>query len=138
MKSCSPCCLGPLSLSLSVLRRGGADTGRALLALSANVATPASSSEVEGLVVDYGDILKFQRRLQVFLTQENPPSLALRVGLPHFDLTFTRDHAISAEVRLSPDLRAEWHVYRFSPSRTEVRAFTQTLEVILVSAPLPT
>lgn len=107
------------------------------MALDAKVDMPTSSAQVEGLMVEYGDLLSFQRRLRIFLAQQETP-VALRVALPHFDLSISGSRVISAEVRLSPDFRAEWHVYRFSPSRADVRAFINTLEVSLVSAPLPT
>jgi hypothetical protein len=127
-----------LSLSLSVLRRSGADERRrALLALDARVATASSSASIEGLVVEYGDVLNFLRSLQAFYAQQESLA-ALRVALPHFDILCTGDRSLTVEVRLSPDFREEWHVYRFSPTRADIRAFINTLEVSLVSVPLPT
>lgn len=138
MKSLSPCRLGPLSLSLSVLRRSGeGGHRRALLVLDACVETANSSASIEGLVVEYGDVLNFLRSMQAFQAQQES-QVALRVALPHFDLLCTGSNPIATEVRLSPDFREEWHVYRFSPSRADVRTFINTLEVSLVSAPLPT
>ena len=113
---------------------------RALVALSATVATPFSSAIVENLVCDFGDLLAFRRKLRRFVQKLDEGVVAMHVLMPMFDLALimTSHGSVRTEIRLSSEVRYERHMYDFESTLEEALDFARMLDHALVSLPLKT
>lgn len=124
---------GPLRLSFTLLK--SPSPGRQPATLSAAVVTPYSSAAVENLLCDFGDLLAFRARLRKFIEQEDEGIAAMHVLMPMFDMAIiaTLHGTARAEIRLSSNVRSERHMYDFECTIEEVHAFTERLDLALVS-----
>ena len=131
--------LGGLSLEAELLPsyipRGG--EVRDWVVLNVAVQTPYSRCVSEKLLLSLRDLLKFRGRLSEFLRRGKFRAVALETLMPSFDMMFTLrpGERVLLEVRLSPEIRLERHMYDFDLTLPEVESFSRALEAMILSFP---
>lgn len=132
--------IGGLQLSFAPLKYSfpTAPKLRDPIAITAKVRTPFSETTAERLCIPFADLVIFRNKLKRFLRREDDGVVSLSVLMPSLDITFisrTGDR-VMADIRLSPDLRLERHMYDFELTWNEVSRIGQEFDLLLVSLPL--
>lgn len=108
------------------------------ISITAKIKTPFSETTSEGLCIPFAELVSFRNRLKKFLRREDEGIVSLSVLMPSLDITFisrTGDR-IMADIRLSPDLRLERHMYDFELTWNEVSQIGFEFDLLLLSLPL--
>jgi hypothetical protein len=108
------------------------------IAISATIKTPFSETTAEHLCIPFSDLVAFRNRIKKFLRKEDDGVVSLSVLMPSLDITFISrtGERVMADVRLSPDLRLERHMYDFELTWNEVIQIGRDFDLLLVSLPL--
>ena len=108
------------------------------IAITAVIKTPFSETSAERLCISYSDLVTFRNKIQKFLRREDAGVVSLSVLMPSLDITFIfrTGGRILADIRVSPDLRLERHMYDFELTWNEVAQIARDFDLLLVSLPL--
>jgi len=108
------------------------------IAITAKIKTPFSETTVEHLCIPFSDLVNFRNKIKRFLRKEDDGVVSLSVLMPSFDITFISrtGERVMTDIRLSPDLRLERHMYDFDLTWTEVSRIAHDFDLLLVSLPL--
>ena len=113
------------------------ETTRDWVHLSPRITTPYSRSSADKLLLSLPDLLSFRKRLYRFLREGEFKAIAMQSLMPSFDMIFTLrpGKRILLEVRLSPEIRLERHMYDFDVTCSEVECFCRSLDTAILSFP---
>ncbi len=108
------------------------------IAITATIKTPFSETTAEGLCIPFTELVAFRKRLMKFLRREDEGVVSLSVLMPSLDITFISrtGERVMSDIRLSPDLRLERHMYDFELTWNEVGQIGRNFDLLLVSLPL--
>ena len=108
------------------------------IAITAKIQTPFSETTAEHLCIPFADLVTFRNKIKTFLRKEDDGVVSLSVLMPSLDITFISrtGERVMADIRLSPDLRLERHMYDFELTWNEVSRIGYDFDLLLVSLPL--
>ena len=108
------------------------------IAITAKIQTPFSETAAEHLCIPFSELVNFRNKIKKFLRKEDDGVVSLSVLMPSFDITFISRTGgrVMADIRLSPDLRLERHMYDFELTWNEVSRIGYDFDLLLVSLPL--
>ena len=108
------------------------------IAITAKVKTPFSETTAEHLCIPFADLVIFRNKLKRFLQRDDEGVVSLNVLMPSLDITFISraGDRVMADIRLSPDLRLERHMFDFDLTWNEVSQIGKDFDLLLVSLPL--
>lgn len=108
------------------------------IAITATIKTPFSEVSAERLCIPFSDLISFRNRIKKFLRREDDGIVSLSVLMPSLDITFISrtGERVMADIRISPDLRLERHMFDFELTWNEVALIGSDFDLLLISLPL--
>jgi len=105
------------------------------LAVTAVCRTQGSMVQIQGPYLHVSDILRWSQECESLLSRAHD-TVTLWAVEPELHLQLTvRGDSVRAEVRLSPDLARQEHLYRFEVGWDEIEVFLESLQRLIVTYP---